>query len=299
MTSNVATRWEEWRDIRGGSKQHKRAVDEWLETHPAVLYWGDSWFSTPLYPNLARQSAARIAGLRMIVGKPGATASDLFSAGNVRSMVDRMRNNRFDVVCVSAGGNDALSERLAKVFSDWMTKNKPPIPAADAFDRLVESKVFIRIADRYRVLLDEVQSKVLKKREHFKVIGQTYAPLCRIGVAGDLTVGGIGLIAILKDDVGPWLWKPMKHVLKDIGEGEIFARLLLVDGFRDMVLKPVEKEYGGLFSYADIASVLALTDPLLWYDEIHPTEEGFKLCAPVLNDVIRSAVPVDKRDSVK
>lgn len=87
MQTNIVTRWEGWRELRGGSPRHRHAVDAWLQTHPAVLYWGDSWFSTPLYPNLARQSAARIDGLCMIVGKPGATAAQLLSARNLSSMM--------------------------------------------------------------------------------------------------------------------------------------------------------------------------------------------------------------------
>ena len=49
------TSWEAWRQAMGphGSRQ-RRHVDDFLQAHPAVLYWGDSWFSTPLYLNLAR-----------------------------------------------------------------------------------------------------------------------------------------------------------------------------------------------------------------------------------------------------
>jgi hypothetical protein len=299
MQTNVVTRWEDWRDLRGGNPRHRRAVDEWLKTHPAVLYWGDSWFSTPLYPNLARQSAARIEGLRMIVGKPGATAAQLLAANQVSSMVERIANNPFDTLCVSAGGNDALADRLATVYAPWMKTNRPRITADQAFAMLVAAKVFVRIADRYRLLLDTLLAKVVKKRKDFRVIGHGYAPLCRIGVSGDLSIGNIGLIAILKDDVGPWLWGPMKRVLTDIAEGARFAQLLLVNGFRDQVLKTLEQEYAGLFSYADLASILPLSDPALWYDEIHPKESGFALCAPVLNDAIRMSLPAAKRAAVR
>jgi hypothetical protein len=299
MKTSIVTRWEEWRDLRGGDARHRRAVDAWLETHPAILYWGDSWFSTPLYPNLARQSADRIDGLRMIVGKPGALAAELLSARLVSKMMDRIKANPFDALCVSAGGNDALSDRLAAVFSPWMAARRPPLSAQDAFDRIVDSKVFSRLADRYRLLLDSVQDAVVVKRPNFKVIGQTYAPLHRIGVPGNLTVSNIGLIAILKGDVGPWLWGPMKRVLSNIAEGATFSNLLLVDGFRNSVLAVMEREYAGLFSCADIASVAALADPAQWHDEIHPTAEGFALCSPVLNAVIRASLPEAKRAAVE
>ena len=56
---DLVTRWEDWRKLIGPqNSRHRKLVLEQLKTQPALLYWGDSWFSTPLYPNLARQSAA-------------------------------------------------------------------------------------------------------------------------------------------------------------------------------------------------------------------------------------------------
>jgi hypothetical protein len=298
MSSTLVTRWEELRELTGGGKRHRAAVDEWLATRPAVLYWGDSWFSTPLYPNLARHSAWRIDGLRMIVGKPGATAADLLSARSVAATIDRLQNNPFDLLAVSAGGNDALSERLEQVFEPWMTSKRPKLEPEDAFQRLVDHKLFERLASRYRHLLQRVQQDVLPKRKHFRVISHTYAPLIRIGQAGDLSIPNIGLIAILKDDVGPWLYGPMKKVLKDSAAAGAFARHLLVDGFGSLVLAEMQKEFAGLFTYSDLAAVPELADPRAWYDEIHPTGEGFEACAPHLNAILRVALPPAKRAAV-
>ena len=191
-----------------------------------------------------------------------------------------------------------MSERLAAVFAPWMDAPRQRLTAVQAFDMLVDSKLFVRLLGRYRLLLDSVQAQVLKKRPQFKVIGQTYAPLHRIGVPGDLTIDNIGLIAILKNDVGPWRWGPMKEVLPDIGEGAVFSNLLLVKGYRDLVLAKIEQEHAGLFSFADIASVGALADSNLWNDEIHPTAAGFALCAPVLNAALRAQLPAAKRAAV-
>ena len=298
MTTNIVTRWEDWRNLRGGDGRHRRAVDAWLETHPAILYWGDSWFSTPLYPNLARQSAAGIDGLVMIVGKPGATAAELLSTGNVKRMIDQIKANPFHVMCISIGGNDALSDRLEAIFPDWIGHEKASLTAEQAFDMVLGSGLFDRLVDRYRRLLDSVAAGVIPTRPAFEVVGQSYAPLRRIGVAGDLTIGNIGLIAILKDDVGPWLWRPMKWVLADIADGARFSDLLLAEGFRDRVLVVLRNEYPGLFSFADIANVVALDDKSLWYDEIHPTAAGFAACAPILNSAIRAALPEPKRHAI-
>src|SRR5690606_13062781 len=90
------TRWEQWRRALGPSGSRQRAnVEAFLDRHPAILYWGDSWFSSPLYLILARQSARRINGFGMIKGKPGALADSLLSTREVERMGDRIANNPF------------------------------------------------------------------------------------------------------------------------------------------------------------------------------------------------------------
>lgn len=298
MHSTVLTRWEALREVTQGARRHRRAVADWLSTRPAVLYWGDSWFSTPLYPNLARQSAARIDGLRMIVGKPGATAAKLMSAREINRFSERIKANPFDVLCLSAGGNDALSDRLKKVFEPWMKARKSAIEPQEAFAILMDSKVFHRLRERYELLLDSLAHNVLPGRPHFRVLAHGYAPICRIGVAGDLTIDNIGLIAILKHDVGPWLFGPMARVLRDAAAGKVFADLLLLQGFRDLVMKPLQSIYPGLFSHVDLSSVAALDNPVMWHDEIHPAENGFGLCVAPFNDALRNALPAQKRPAV-
>jgi hypothetical protein len=297
MTTNVLTRWEELRPVFDGPKKHRQHVEAWLQTRPAIVWYGDSWFSTPLYKNLARQSAEAIDGLRLIAGTPGALAAKLFSPSAAKNLCGRLAGDPWDVLCLSAGGNDALSDRLEKVYAPWMKGNKAKLSPEAAFDLLLESKLFDRMRDRYATLLDLVASKVHRKRPHFRVIGHTYAPLRRIGAAGDLTIGNIGLLAILKDDVGPWLYGPMKRVLASKADGAVFARRLLQQGFRDRVMKACAKDYGAFFSFVDLGAV-DLADDALWYDEIHPTEGGFQRFIPAFNGAIRAALPAQKRGAV-
>jgi len=166
------TRWEVWRDLMSApsSRQRKRVM-EFLQTRPALLYWGDSWFSTPLYLNLARQSLLRIDGMAMLMGKPGATASELFTAAHIRNVTARVLSSPFDVVCISAGGNDQLSERLANVFAAWMAPRQPAkIDAEEAFDVLTASRTFDVIRDRYVALLTALRttqpSALPRRRPH-------------------------------------------------------------------------------------------------------------------------------------
>lgn len=296
MLTTVLDRWEDLRELTTGPKAHLRSVADYLQGHPAVLYHGDSWFSTPLYPNLARQSAAGIDGVRMIVGKPGAQAKGLFDPKSVATFAARSGSLPFDVVCLSAGGNDLLSDRLVAIFKPWHEAKLPKISAAAAFDRVVASNAFDRLLDRYVLVLDALKS--LKKSERPRqVIGHSYLPLVRIGQKGGLDVGNIGLIAILKGDVGPWLFGPMTKVLQDAAEAKKFADLLLIDGFKKTVLDALVKRDGGFFRYADLSKA-DLSDPNDWYDEIHPTGQGFAKCKAVLNAEIAAALP-DKADKIE
>jgi len=282
------------------SSARRKAVDAFLQSRPCLMYWGDSWFSTPLYLNLAKQSVLRIDGMAMLVGKPGATASGLFTARRIRELADWLRTYPFDALCLSTGGNDELSERLEAMFAPWM-KSKPPakLSPQQAFARVLESGTLDKVQERYAAVLDGL-APVLKKRKAFRVVGHTYAPLQRIGAPADLTVGNIGLIAWVKDDVGPWLWPTMKRVLANTSEGKVFADLLLQDGFRDRVLKPLSapNRYGGLFSYADFTSVPETATEAFWNDEIHPKEAGFAVLARTFNQELRARLPAAKRAAV-
>lgn len=296
---NPVTRWEDWRTVVGPSgSRHRKAVMDQLQTRPALLYWGDSWFSTPLYPNLARQSAARIDGIGMLIGKPGTTAEQLFSASEVRRVVDRLRHNPFDVLCLSAGGNDALSQRLQRIFAAWIGTGKPGLDAQQAFAELLRRQFFDQLGARYRSVLDAL-APVKRARPDFRVVGHAYAPLLRIGVSADLTTANIGLIALIKDDIGPWLWGPMQHVLPSKAEAKRFADLLLLDGFRDRVMQPLARDYPQLFGFADFSVVPDMAQAKSWYDEIHPTAAGFAALATVFNDAIRAALPRAKRTAVR
>ena len=82
------------------------------------------------------------------------------------------------------------------------------------------------------------------------------------------------------------------------GEAKRFADLLLLDGFRDSVMRPLAQAYPQLFSYADFSAVPAMAQAASWYDEIHPTSDGFAALASVFNDAIRTALPAAKRAAV-
>ena len=293
------TSWEQWRQALGpqGSRQRTN-VEAFLDKHPAILYWGDSWFSTPLYLNLARQSARKVNGLSMIIGKPGALAAKLFSEREVQRIGDRIANNPFDIVCLSAGGNDCLSDRLSNVFRAWTAKPgaKAKIGSAEAYKIFQDAQLLDRVRTAYVRVLERLQ-EIQGERPNLRVLGHPYVPIVDIGRPAKLTTANIGVIAWVKEDVGPWLWEPMKPVLKDKNEAREFARMLLEDGFRDSVLEPLVQRYRGLFSIVDFGAAHTTLDGF-WNDEIHPGEAGFELLSKRFNDSVREILPSRKRHAV-
>lgn len=282
--------WEDIKQATGTPSSRKRAVwREVLQHRPAIAYWGDSWFSTPLYKNLYWQSFSRIDGISLRLGGPGKTAEALLTPASCKDQAERLKSREFDLLCLSIGGNDCLGKRLEKIF-----ERQPRMSAQDAFDRMANVGVFDRIRDRYDVALAQLS----RVGPAFRVVGHGYAPVQRIGDKGKTDIKNLGLAAPLVGNVGPWLWSTMKHVLASKAEALHFARLMLGRGFTDMVLAPNAEKFEGLFSYADFSRAPGVSQESFWYDEIHPTQEGFAQLAVPFNAKIKAALPGAKRAAV-
>lgn len=294
------TSWENWR-ISMGPKggRHRRDVERFLKSHPAILYWGDSWFSTPLYLNLARQSAGRTNGMGIIIGKPGAQAQELFTASKIKSIKGRLLSSPFDLLCLSAGGNDCVSKELAGVFAKWQgDPNAEKMDGQSAYSILKKSETFGFVFEAYDALLTAAK-EVQAQRPSFRVVGHAYVPIQCIGAKADLTVSNIGLVAWLKGEIGPWVWEPMKWVVHDQAQAKIFASLMLTEGFKKLVLDRLVDKYPSLFSVADFSGVSEAKEPAFWHDEIHPTEDGFSLLAKAFNRELSRVLPEEKQAAVR
>jgi len=281
--------WDGIREATGNPSSARRKVwRDYLKDRPAIAYWGDSWFTTPLYRNLNWHSFARIDGVSIRLGKPGYLAADMCTRSLTRSYAERLASREFDLLCISIGGNDALDKRLARAL-----QGKSGLSAADAYGEVLNAGILGGILQAYCTLMDSMTELA----PHIPVIGQSYAPLLKIGEKGRTDIMNLGLARPLVGNVGPWLWRPMKAVLKSKAEAKPFADLLLQQGFAGVLAK-VKRRYRK-FSYADFSSVKKAEQPSFWYDEIHPTEDGFSVLAELLNKEIRAALPANKRGSVR
>ena len=281
--------WDDVRDATGTPSSRKRQVwREYLATRPAIAYWGDSWFNTPLYRNLNWHSFSRIEGISIRLGKPGYLATEMCTRSLTRNYADRLTSREFDLLCVSIGGNDALDKRLEKVF-----RGKSGLLAADAYQEVVTAGIFDRLFDDY----DTLMTSMTDLAPQVPVVGHTYAPLVRIGARGKTDIMNLGLARPLIGNVGPWLSRPMQGVLKNKAEAKPFADLLLMQGFASMLARV--KTTHPAFSYADFSGVVEAKVESFWYDEIHPTEVGFAVLATRFNQVVRAALPATKRAAVR
>jgi len=274
-----------------------------------ILAEGDSWmdrsamFHTSLLQKLApKMDAAGDDVLIINLSRFGDTLRRIGACadGEFRQWIDTAFAWKFDAILLSAGGNDCLSDRLAKVFKAWLGKaptRNDRIDALAAYQILSKSGLLDGVHRVYDRLLSRLQA-VRKIRPSLRVLGQPYFPIKQIGVAADLTVGNIGLVALLKGDVGPWLWGPMQHVLRNKQEGETFARMMLEDGFRDGVLGRLAKQYKGFFSVVDYSTAKGIGNPGFWNDEIHPSETGFDSLAMPFNQALKTILPAAKQGAL-
>lgn len=268
---------------------HYRALDraDLLSKTPLILSEGDSWFSMPLYYNLVdwlEIQAPQAVFLRM--ENSGDTAVNMFSGGNLRSIGSRLKAFDFDVMLLSAGGNDFVDRYLRELF-----KNQALQTPEAAMARVLQSGRFAEVLKAYQRVLDTA----LKARPTLRVLTHSYDYPHLLGAAARLTVQNIGLAALLKHEIGDWIAKHIKHVLPEMEQQRHFVRLL-IDGYFAQVLEPLKAQYGEALHVVDIRGVLA-TDAD-WNDEMHPTSEGFQQLADRMRPALRALLPQAKQSGV-
>jgi hypothetical protein len=200
---------------------HYRGIEKagLLPTTPIILSEGDSWFSTPLYYNLVDwlEVDARNA-MFMRLESSGALATEMFDGGNLRKLRDRLKAFKFDVLLLSAGGNDFVDKFLRDTF-----RNAKAMTPEAAVQRVIDTDRYGEVLRAYRRVLDAAY----KARPTLHVITHTYDYPRLMGQKGKLTVEQLGLIALFKRSVGDWIAKHIKKALPTADEQRAFARLLM------------------------------------------------------------------------
>lgn len=257
-----------------------------LKSTPIILCEGDSWFSTPLSPNMldwlvnaTPDEEARMApvlgkgGLFFRAEKSGDLAINMFTRKNIKDLAKWYGRFDFDAVLISAGGNDCVDDFLKELFKD-----DNEMSVAEAREKVRDSGRFDEIHSAYWRFLDRFTSI----KPTVPIIGHTYDYPLRLGVPGELTLRNLGVAAVFKKTVGDWISRHIKHVLPDLNDQLEFSKQL-IDDFVDRVLKPLDQEFPS-FSFVDLRG--SLTTKEHWFDEMHPTGEGFHILAKKMRTAV-------------
>ncbi|WP_242162924.1 SGNH/GDSL hydrolase family protein [Lysobacter sp. M15] len=274
----MTTRRGEFRALYRALQRDRRA----FEATPVIFCEGDSWFSTPLAMNLldwlvwpAPADEARgvplfgAGGLFFRTEDSGDLALDMFAPRRIRDLAEWYEGFAFDLVLVSAGGNDFVDGFLQRLF-----RSLRPMSATAAFQRVLDSGRYGQVRAAYRGFVERF--RVIRPRT--PILAHSYDYPLRMGQPAKLTLGNLGAAALLKQGAGPWIGNRVAHVLPDIAQQRRFAQLM-TDGFVEHVLMPLRDDpaSGRVFDFVDLRGTLRRESH--WFDEMHPSGAGFALLA--------------------
>lgn len=276
--SLMTTRRGEFRTLYRALARNKPA----FASTPIIFCEGDSWFSTPLSMNLldwlvfpAPADERRgvplfgAGGLFFRTEDSGDRAVDIFTRRRIRDLSRWYEGFDFDLVLLSAGGNDFVDAFLLRTF-----QGAPPMSAEAAFQRVVATGRYGEVLRAYRAFIEAFQAI----KPDTPILAHTYDYPLELGRKGKLTLANLGAAALLKQGVGPWIGNRIAHVLPELGQQRDFARRL-IDGFVERVLIPLrdDRGTGRVFDFVDLRGTL--TQGSQWFDEMHPTGAGFDTLA--------------------
>jgi hypothetical protein len=273
---------------------------------PIVFCEGDSWFSTPLSMNLLdwlvyappelEEKGVPVlgaGGLFFRAEESGYHASanaknpkaSMFVPNNIKKLSGWYEKYEFDIVLLSAGGNDFVADFLEKTFKGM----KDPISVEKAMREVNRSGKWKVVYEAYQAFV----GKFLEIRPDVPILAHSYDYPRLLGKKADFTVANLGAAAIFAKGTGPWIGDRISLVLPDPKDQREFAKQM-IDGFTDNVLAPVKKKFEkkGTFDYVDLRGMLKKdTD---WFDEMHPTGEGFRTLAEVVRARVGDLLPAGK-----
>ncbi|KJV36732.1 hypothetical protein [Luteibacter yeojuensis] len=292
----------QFRALYNGLKSQKL-----LDRTPVILCEGDSWFSNPLYMNMldwivSPSPQDNEAGVPLL-GQGGLffraehsgdqaipqtenPSRSMFTKDNVSDLVGWFGKFNFDAVLLSAGGNDFVDTWLKQVMA-----GKANLSPQQALDVIVATGRFDDLRKAYAFFLDTFHAA----KPNVPILAHTYDYPRLIGSAAHLGLGNLGIAALLKKSIGPWIGPYIEPVIPGgLPAWQAFVKLL-IDGFVERVLQPLKEApaYHGMFDYVDLRG--QLTSDAQWNDEMHPNEVGFHVLATVFRGKLIGKLPVGKR----
>jgi hypothetical protein len=224
---------------------------------PIIVSEGDSWFQYPIMvDDTIDQLVDRGYAIRSL-DAAGDTLENMIGSGEY---MDGLRQTGASVFLFSAGGNDILGGgSLADLLRDFDASLTPAEHILPMFQSLLDAAIA-----GYDTILRNVEA-----------------------LPGDILVLCHGYDRALPNK-GKWLGKPMQR--RGINNPEFQRQIAgeFIDRF-NVALKQLLAGFPNA-RYLDLRGVVG-KDQKRWYDELHPTDAGFKSVAGKFDDAIRAAKP--------
>lgn len=233
-----------------------------------ILIEGDSWMSHPLVGNLTVQLNKYLRGRCNIfsIGEVGHLAKDMMSGYQLEFFQSVLRATqwRFDLIVMSAGGNDILENSQAKYALKNLLTNAGTSNYRDYIIQPLFDQVLDQVIAAYQVLIDT---------------RNTFAPNCPIitHTYDYMFPRNLGFSA-LGIEKGPWVYPAMiaNQINDQLVQREIIK--LMLNDFKQRLDKLATINQN--FHVVDTQGCLndSTSWPInikQWDDEIHPDSAGF------------------------
>jgi N-acetyl-anhydromuramyl-L-alanine amidase AmpD len=243
------------------SRQRKRLYKRLKETNRLrIVAEGDSWFQYPIRVLDTIDHLYKLYAIRSFA-EAGDTLENYMRQ---REYLDAIRNEEAQIFLVSGGGNDILGTQFQYSLRD--------IPAEDDMTPArYLNKIFFEKLDKLEAWYTDMFTELHNRYPNLRMLVHSYDYI--IPVDTDLYPRRTS-----------WLGKYM--VRKNIHQQAVRESLIrfMVDEFNRR-LEKVAAAFPGVVYYVNVREIV---DRGSWYDEIHPTDAGFKLVADKFVNVIET-----------
>lgn len=246
-----------------------------------VLIEGDSWVSHPFLSNLAIQfdNLGRDEFAILNVAIPGDTAKRMFSKGSRQLkrmgqlLHDRRFGYRFNMIFVSAAGNDIVGEEITSFVDKHLTNGRMDVDLINnEFDGIIR-----RISKNYKNIIELRDNSEINQNTPIVCHCYSYLKPRKVGAKIFGAMFGKG-----------WVKQHLDKLDIPHADQQLIINTML-DRFYD-ALKKLEGKYDN-FLVVDTREVLlkgGIPNVSLFYDEIHPTGQGFRKVAKLIRREAKS-----------
>lgn len=254
------------------------------ERHPLIVAEGDSWFDYPIKGDLLDALRKKHGYTIYQVSKAGALLEDMaygvsskFWGNQVPQIVQTMEmvsKYQPSLVLISGGGNDIAGPEFA-AYVNRKAKGIDPLR-----EEVVDHMVSTVMRRAYQVFIGAMERVATEGGFSLKILGHNYDFPNPDGRGYSVTnfIPGFSY-------VGPWLKPTLDLKGYSSAEGrQILKRILLK--FSD--LQDQLAQSNAVFETVSFQGLLSPTSKRDWDNEMHPTWNGFKKIASVMDEKIQA-----------